>query len=186
MLSQLEAGPETAGGIVGVCSIAVDEDAAISPRAEERTSLLPHAFRRQDPAGRLLVERLCLLKSEIHLFGYKLEAMRLCNLLGARLRRIAPPLGTRFPVIAAGSSLRRLMAEVSHIEPAFEGEGIRLPSGRFHLDKGCELFLIQRRCHLVPGKGGMAGGVGAETLFQDLELVHGSPFCQMPAWALLW
>lgn len=78
------------------------------------------------------------------------------------------------------------MAEVDQIEPAFKGEGIRLSSGLLHIGKGCKLWAIQRRRYLVPGKGGMAGRVGAEAFFQDLEFIHGSPFCQMPAWALLW
>ena len=80
-----------------------------------------------------------------------------------------------------GPSLWRLMAEADHIEPVSADEGIGLPSGLLHIDKGCILLGIQRRRRLIPSKGGMAGGVGAEAFFQDLWFVHRAPFCQKHA-----
>lgn len=107
----------------------------------------------------------------MHLLGHKRNPIRFCKPLDARLGQVALP-------CPQGPSLRRLTAEVDHIEPVSADEGIGLPSGLLHIDKGCILLGIQRKRHLIPSEGGMAGKVGAEALFHNLGFVRMTPFCQ--------
>lgn len=107
----------------------------------------------------------------MHLLGHKRDPMRFCKPLVACLGQVALPCSQE-------PSLRRLTAEADHIEPVSADKVIRLPSGLLHIDKGCILLGIQRRRHLIPSEGGMAGKVGAEALFHNLGFVRRTPFCQ--------
>ena len=170
VLAQPKAGPEAAGGMAGARSVAADEGAALSPGAEERASL-PSRIRTQRLSSR---RRLHVFEGEIHLLRHKRDPIRFCKPLDACHGQVALP-------CPQGPSLRRLTAEVDHIEHASEDEGTRYSCGLFHEGSRCRLFGIERRRHLVPGEGGMAGKVGAKAVAQDLWFVHRTPFCQKHA-----
>src|SRR5690606_32405742 len=142
----LERGAETAGGIVGLGAVVIEEYVAVAAVAEEGAAARRDIGGRCDPARSRRVELAQRLQLAVLVFRQDFDAHLGGHAEGARLRLVLLARGQRFVVVAnAPAAFRALGRAVDEDEAAGLGaapDDVGLAARAFHLVQRSKLGLV--------------------------------------------